>query len=139
MFDNSNSWVDKALQISGSPHNGTFESAFHVVNHLCQFYGDSVRKAVKKQGMVIAQEMLTVKYVAMLSTLKITGVQERILAQYLQEHLGNSFCPTQMAIAKLTKGHADIHTGSKVWIYQGKEIEEMVEWWDMDLDKAIAL
>jgi hypothetical protein len=38
-----------------------------------------------------------------------------------------------MAIVKLTKGHADIHTGSKVWIYQG------TDGWDMDLDKAIAL
>jgi hypothetical protein len=44
----------------------------------------------------------------------------------------------QTAIAILTKGHADIHTDSKVWIYQGKEIEDMVEWWDMDLDKAVA-
>jgi hypothetical protein len=38
----------------------------------------------------------------------------------------------------LTKGHADIHTDSKVWIYLGKEIEETVEWWDMELDKVIA-
>jgi hypothetical protein len=44
----------------------------------------------------------------------------------------------QTAIAMLTKGNADIHTDSKVWIYQGKETEETVEWWDIDLDKAIA-
>ncbi len=79
-----------------------------------------------------------VKYVAMLSMLKITGAQERILTRYIQEHFGNSFCPTQMAIAMLTKGHADIHTDSKEWIYQSKEIEEMFKWWDMDLDKAVA-
>jgi hypothetical protein len=37
LFNNSKSWVDNALQISGSPHNGTFESAFCVANHLCRF------------------------------------------------------------------------------------------------------
>jgi hypothetical protein len=40
LFNNTKSWVDKALEISGSPHNGTFESAFRVANHLCRFYGD---------------------------------------------------------------------------------------------------
>jgi hypothetical protein len=40
LFNNSKSWVDKALQISGSPHKGTIESAFRVANHLCRFYGD---------------------------------------------------------------------------------------------------
>jgi hypothetical protein len=110
----------------------------YFTNHLCRFYRDSVCKALNKQGMVIAQEISAVKYVAMLSALKITEAQESILARYLQEHLGNSFCPMQTAIAVLTKGHADIHTDSKVWIYPGKEIEETVKWWDMDLVKAIA-
>ena len=92
-----------------------------------------------KQGMVIAQEISTVKYVAMLSALKITGAREQILARYLQEHIGKSFCPTQMAITMLKKCHVDVyHTNSKVWIYQGKDVEEMVEWWDFDLDKAIS-
>jgi hypothetical protein len=39
-FNNTKSWVDKALEIIESPHNGTFESAFRVANHLCRFYGD---------------------------------------------------------------------------------------------------
>jgi hypothetical protein len=69
---------------------------------------------LNKQGLVIAQEMSMVKYVAMLSALKITGVQERILARYLQEHIGNSFYLMQMAIAMLTKGCADIHNDSKL-------------------------
>jgi hypothetical protein len=60
-FNNHKSWVDEALQISGSPHNGTFESAFRVVNHMCRFYKDSVVKALNKQGMVIAQDMTVVK------------------------------------------------------------------------------
>ena len=77
--------------------------------------------------MVIAEEKSTVKYVAMLSSLKISGTQERILARYLKEHLGNSFCPTQTAVGKLTNGHADVQTGTKLWTYQGKEIEKTVE------------
>ena len=40
LFNNTKSWVDKALEISGSPHNGMFESAFRVANHMCRFYGD---------------------------------------------------------------------------------------------------
>ncbi len=72
-FNNTKSWVDKALEISGSPHNGTFESAYRVANHLCRLYGDSDRQALKKQGMVIAEEMYTVKYDAMLNSLKISG------------------------------------------------------------------
>ena len=136
-FNNTKSWVDEALQISGSPHNGTFESAFCVANHMCRFYKDSVDKALNKQGMIIAQEMTVVKYVAMLRALKITGACERVLARYLQEHLGKSFCPSQTAIAMLMKGHADIHTDSKVWVYEGKAIEETVEWWEIDIDKAI--
>ena len=40
LFKNTKSWVDKALEISGYPHNGTFESAFRIANHLCRFDGD---------------------------------------------------------------------------------------------------
>ena len=137
-FNNTKLWIDKALEINGSPHNGTFESAYRVANHLCRFYGDSVRQALKKQGWVIAEKMYTVKYVAMLSSLKISGAQERILARYLKEHFGKSFCPTQTAVGELTNGHADVQTGTKLWTYQGKDIEETVEWWELDLDIAIA-
>ncbi len=140
LFNNTKLWIDKALEINGSPHNGTFESAYRVANHLCRFYGDSVsvREALKKQGWVVAEKMSTVKYVAMLSSLKISGIQERILARYLKEHFGKTFCPTQTAVGALTKGHADVQTGTKLWTYQGKDIEETVEWWELDLDKAIA-
>ena len=105
---------------------------------MCRKYHDGYCKALKKNGKEIAMDMGTVKYVAMLSELKISGVQERILARYLKEHLGNSFCPSQAAIGKLTEGHVNIQTGSKLWTYQGKDIEETVECWEIDLDKAIA-
>jgi hypothetical protein len=102
-----------------------FKSEFYDTNHLCRFYGHLVCTAFKKKGMVIAQEMSMVKYVAILSVLKITGAGERILARNLQKHLGNSFCTTQMAIPMLI--HAEIHTDSKGLINQGKKIEETVE------------
>ena len=37
-----------------------------------------------------------------------------------------------------TKVLAGIHIVSKVWMYQGKDIEKTVDWWEMDIDKAIA-
>ena len=94
LFNNTKSWVDKALKINGSTHNGTFESAFHVSNNLCRFYKDSVVATMDKQGMAIAQPMLTLQYVAMLSALNITGIKERELSKHLRLHLGNGFCPT---------------------------------------------
>jgi hypothetical protein len=36
-FNNTKSWVDEALKYNGSTHGRTFESAFHVSNHLCMF------------------------------------------------------------------------------------------------------
>jgi hypothetical protein len=53
--------------------------------------------------------MSTVKYVAMLSSLKISGAQERILARYLKEHFGKRFCPAQTAVGALTNGHTDVN------------------------------
>jgi hypothetical protein len=143
LFNNNKLWIDKAFEINGSPHNGTFESAYRVANHLCRFYGDSdsVCQALKKQGWVIAEKrMSTVKYVAMISSLKISWTQQRqrILARYLKEHFGKRFCPTQTAVFELTNGHADVLIGRKLWTYQGKDIEETIEWWELELDKAIA-
>ena len=135
-FKNSKSRIDKCLNING--YVCMDQSSFQLCNYMCRKYHDGYCKALKKNGKEIAMDMGTVKYVAMLSELKISGMQERILARYLKEHLGNSFCPSQAAIGKLTEGHVNIQTGSKLWTYQGKDIEETVEWWEIDLDQAIA-
>ena len=36
-FLNSNEWVDAAIQIAGSKHNGTYEAAYQIANHLLRF------------------------------------------------------------------------------------------------------
>jgi len=136
-FNNTKSWVDKALKHNGSTHGGTFESAFRVSNHLCRFYRDSFVAAMEKQGMPIAQPMSTVKYAAMMSTLNITGKKERVLGKYTRQHLGPAFCPTQKSVSILAVGHTKVHTGSMPWIYEGKEREEMVEWTEKDLHTEI--
>jgi hypothetical protein len=49
---------------------------------------------MEKQGLPIAQPMLTVQYAAMMSMLNITGKKERVLGKYMRQHLGPAFCPT---------------------------------------------
>jgi hypothetical protein len=136
-FNNTKSWVDEALKNNGSTHGGTFESAFRVLNHLCRFYGDSFVAVMEKQGMSIAQPMLTVQYAAMLSALNITGKKERVLGKYVRQHLGPAFCPTQRSVSILAERHTKVHTGSMPWIYDGKEREETVEWTEKDLHTEI--
>ncbi len=137
-FNNTKSWVDEALKYNGSTHGGTFESAFRVSNHLCRFYRDSFVAAMEKQEMPIAQPMSTVKYAAQkMSALNITGKKERVLGNYMREHLGPAFCPTQKSVSILAVGHTKVHTGSMPWIYEGKEREETVEWTEKDLHTEI--
>ena len=33
-FQNSKEWLDAAIQTAGSKHNGTFEAAYRIANHL---------------------------------------------------------------------------------------------------------
>jgi hypothetical protein len=136
-FNNTKSWVDEALKINGLTHGGTFESAFHVSNHLCRFYRDSFVAAMNKQGMAIAQPMLTVQFAAMMSRLNITGTKERVLVKFMRQHLGAGFCPTQRSVWILAEGHTKVQTGSMPWIYDGKEKEETVEWTKKDLHTEI--
>jgi hypothetical protein len=48
-FLNSKEWVDTAIQISDSKHGGTFESAYHMKNHIIHFYCKSFLAACKTQ------------------------------------------------------------------------------------------
>ena len=41
-FLNNKEGLDTAIQISGSKHNGTFEAAYRIANHLIRYYKDSV-------------------------------------------------------------------------------------------------
>jgi len=61
-----------------------------------KFNNDSFLEALKMRGMAIAQPMTRTQYVAMLSTLGISGNKEQELAKYLGHHLGKSFIPTRI-------------------------------------------
>ena len=53
LFNNTKSWVDEALKINGSTHNGTFESAFCVSNHLCNFTGTQLLQQWKSKAWTL--------------------------------------------------------------------------------------
>ncbi len=89
--------------------------------------------------MAIAQPMSTVQYVAMLSSLEITGVREQELSKYLQQNIGKRFSPTQRGVLVLSKGCTKVYTGNIPWTYEGKEQEENVEWMEKDLHSEIEM
>jgi hypothetical protein len=51
LFYNCKDWVDAAIQIAGSKHGGTFESAYHyhICNHIICYYLDSFLVACETQ------------------------------------------------------------------------------------------
>jgi hypothetical protein len=77
-FTNSKEWLNTAIQIAGSKHNDTFESTYHVANHLLRFYKDSVIAECKTQRVPICKSMSATAFSAMLHAGKVsrTGEQE---------------------------------------------------------------
>ena len=138
-FYNSKSWIDDALKINGSPHNGTFESAYRVSRHLCRFYKEPFVAALRKEGMEIANPMSTTQFVAMLSALQITGEKEKVMAKYLRRYLGKGFCPSQQRISILGEGHAEVFTKSIEWEYEQGKRKETVEWMEKDINSEIEI
>jgi hypothetical protein len=65
-FTNSKEWLDTTIQIAGSKHNGTFESAYCIANHLLCFYKDSVIAACETQRVPICKPMSATAFSAML-------------------------------------------------------------------------
>jgi hypothetical protein len=78
-FVNSKEWCDTAIQIAGSKHSGTFESAYCIVNHMIKFYRDSFLLACENQKVPICKEMSSTQFQAMLSAAKVSGTGEREL------------------------------------------------------------
>ena len=56
-FLNSKEWLDTAIEISGSKHNGTYESAYRISNHLIRYYRDSFLAACETQRVPICKPM----------------------------------------------------------------------------------
>ena len=52
-FWNLKEWIDTAIQISGSKHGGTFESAYRITNHIIRYYNDSFLAACETQRIQV--------------------------------------------------------------------------------------
>jgi hypothetical protein len=56
-FQNPKEWVDTAIQIAGSKHGGTFESAYRITNHIICYYHDSFLAACETQQVPVCKPM----------------------------------------------------------------------------------
>ena len=110
-----------------------------VIIHMMKFYNDSFVEALKKRGMAIAQPMMTTQYVAMLSSLGISGKTELELAKYLQQYLGKGFVPTRKDVWMLAEGHGSIKAHSKLWQYEEGKRAEKVHWSEKDMNTEIEI
>ncbi len=126
-FQNSKEWIDAAIIIAGSKHEGTFESAYRIANHLICFYKDSVIAACETQQIPICQPMSATAFSAMLHAGKVSGTGERELKKHLHAHLGQGFCPSRRSVNMLAEGHSMVHYGCMVFTFPGKEKAEFIE------------
>ncbi len=94
-FVNTKEWIDTAIQLSGSKHSGTFESACCIINHMIKFYLDSFLIACENQKVPTGKEMSSTRFQPMLSAAKVSGTGDRELKKHLSAHLGQGFCPTR--------------------------------------------
>jgi hypothetical protein len=138
-FLNSNEWVDTAIQIAGSKHGGTFESAYRVANHLLRFYKDSVLADCKNQKVPICKEMSLTQFQAMLCAIGVSGTGEGELKKHLSAHLGKGFCPTRQSVNMLAEVHCDIHYDSLEFTYDGKDKAEFLEWTEKNIHNEIVI
>jgi hypothetical protein len=111
-FQNSKEWLDVAIQIAGSKHNGTFEAAYRIANHLLHFYKESVIAACKIQRVPICKPMSATAFSAMLKAGKISGTGEGESKKHLSSHLGQGFCPNQRSVNMLYDGYGVVYYGS---------------------------
>ena len=72
-FRNSKEWLDTAIEISGSKHGGTFESAYHIV----RYYHDSFLAACETQRVPVCNRMSATEFQAMISAASVSGTGER--------------------------------------------------------------
>jgi hypothetical protein len=138
-FTNSKEWLDTAINVSGSPHGGTFESVYWITNHLIKFYKDLFISTCKTQGVPVIKPMSATQFQAMLHAGKVTGTGERELKKHLSSHLGKGFCPTRRSVNMLSEGHGVVHYGCCDFAYDGKPKSEFVEWTEKNIDKEITL
>jgi hypothetical protein len=137
-FRSTKEWLDIAIRISGSKEGDTYNSAYHIANHLWQFYEDSALAACETQRIVVCKLMTATGFAAMIKAAKITGVGEREVQKYLSAELGHGFCPTRRSVDILSDGHVEIKYNSINFTFDGKQEEEFIEWIEKDMADAIA-
>jgi hypothetical protein len=138
-FQNSKEWVDTAIQIAGSKHSRTFESAYRITNHIIRYYHDSFLAACKTQWVPVCKPMSAIQFQAMLSARRVSGSGKRELKKHLGTHLGKGFCPTRWSIHMLAGGHIEVNYRSIEFTYNGKEKAEFIEWTEKNIHKEIAV
>jgi hypothetical protein len=94
-FLNTKEWVDNPIQILGSKHNGTFESAYRIANHILRYYQDSFLAACETQQVSICKPMTATEFQGMISAAGLSGTSKKELKKHLGAHLGKGFCPTR--------------------------------------------
>ncbi len=70
---NSKEWLDVAIKIAGSEHEGTYESVYRIANYLCCFYKISVLPLCVTQTIVVCKHMSATSLSSMLCTSQISG------------------------------------------------------------------
>ncbi len=88
-FRNSKEWLDVAIRVSESKEGSTFNSAYHITNHLFCFYKDSVLAACKKQKVAVCKLMTSTEFAAMIKAAKNNGTGEREVRSTCKRILSN--------------------------------------------------
>jgi hypothetical protein len=91
-------WVNTTIQISGSIHGGTFESAYRIANHIIHYYYDSFLAACKSQQVSICKSMTTTQFQGMLSAERVSGTSKKELKKHLSAHLVKGSVPPDKAL-----------------------------------------
>ena len=107
-FYNTKEWLDIAIQISGSRHNGTFEAAYRIANHILCYYRDSFFAACETQRVSICKPMTATEFQGIVSAAGLNGTSAKILKKHLTACLGKGFCPTRQSVDMLSDGHSEV-------------------------------
>ena len=75
-------------------------------------------------------------YAAMISELRITHKQEKVLTRHLRYHISQGFCPSWRHVEILYNGHSEVNVGSLSWDYNGQKAIN-VEWCQTDIDTEV--
>ncbi len=110
-FNKSKAWLETAIKISGN--------AIYIANHMCRYHRESVLAVLEKNAFYVSPPMSGTIFGALISELRITHKQEKVLRKHLQHHIGIHFCPTRRDVEILYDGHREVHVGSLSWDYDG--------------------